>query len=171
MHEKHRKINFIKIAFVSISINRDMVLKWKLGQLVRTDHHPLKRISFSSTHCRSKVVISLSRDIVHKLKNSLLQEKKETVYTFLPFRHYSTSFCFLLISFLRGLFFHIFPISLCKTWDLGWVNFWPHKHNSYQTKCQGYRPHRFRQEDFYVFPISLYKTCDPWGRPCLAPGA
>ena len=76
MHEKHRKINFIKIAFFSISINRDMVLKWKLGQLVRTDHHPLKRTSFSSTHCRSKVVISLSRDIVHKFKNSLLQEKR-----------------------------------------------------------------------------------------------
>ena len=41
--------------FVSISINRDMVLKWKLGQLVRTDLLPLKRISFSSTHCRSIV--------------------------------------------------------------------------------------------------------------------
>ena len=50
-----KKINFIKIVFVSISINRDMVLKWKLGQLVRTDLLPLKRISFSSTHCRSIV--------------------------------------------------------------------------------------------------------------------
>ena len=53
---KHRKkINFIKIVFVSISINRDMVLKWKLGQLVWTDLLPLKRISFSSTHHRSIV--------------------------------------------------------------------------------------------------------------------
>ena len=50
-----KKINFIKTVFVSISINRDMVLKWKLGQLVWTDHLPLKRISFSSTHCRSIV--------------------------------------------------------------------------------------------------------------------
>ena len=31
MHENIEKINFIKIVFVSISINRDMVLKWKLG--------------------------------------------------------------------------------------------------------------------------------------------
>ena len=52
-----KKINFIKIqvALVSISINRDMVLKWKLGQLVWTDLLPLKRISFSSTHRRSIV--------------------------------------------------------------------------------------------------------------------
>ena len=55
MHENIEKINFIKTVFVSISINRDMGLKWKLGQLVRTDLLPLKRISFSSTHCRSIV--------------------------------------------------------------------------------------------------------------------
>ena len=43
------KNSFIKIVFVSLSINRDMVLKWKLGQLVRTDLLPLKCISFFST--------------------------------------------------------------------------------------------------------------------------
>ena len=53
MHENIEKINFIKTVFVSISINRDMVLMWKLGQLVRTDLLPLKRIIFPSTHCRS----------------------------------------------------------------------------------------------------------------------
>ena len=52
MHENiEKKINFIKIVFVSIRINRDMVLKWKLGQLLLTDL-PLKRISLSSTHRR-----------------------------------------------------------------------------------------------------------------------
>ena len=50
-----KKINFIKTVFVSISTNRDMVLKWKLGQLLWTDLLPLKRISFSSTHCCSIV--------------------------------------------------------------------------------------------------------------------
>ena len=37
MHENIKKINCIKIVFVSISINSNMVLKWRLGQLVRTD--------------------------------------------------------------------------------------------------------------------------------------
>ena len=39
-----KKFNFIKIVFVSISINRDMVMKWILGQLVQTDLFPLKRL-------------------------------------------------------------------------------------------------------------------------------
>ena len=69
MHENIEKINFIKIVFVSLSINRDMVLKWKLGQLVWQDLLPLKQFSFSSTPLSfDSTVITLSRDIVHKIE-------------------------------------------------------------------------------------------------------
>ena len=75
-----KKINFIKIVFismVSISINRDMVLKWKLGQLVRTDLLLLKHISFSSTHRRSiEQCLLLSSDIVHKFEKLTFAGKK-----------------------------------------------------------------------------------------------
>ena len=78
-----KQINFIKIVFVSIGINRDMVLKWKLGPFVQTDLLPLKRISFSSTsRSFDSIGTTLSRDIVHKF---------ETVFTFLANRHHSTS--------------------------------------------------------------------------------
>ena len=71
-----KKINFIKIVFVSISINRDMVLQWKLGQLVWTDLH-IKRISFSSTPPSfDSTVITLFRDIVHKFENLTFAGKK-----------------------------------------------------------------------------------------------
>ena len=77
MHENIEKINFIKIVFASISINRDMVLKWKLGQLVWTDLLPLKRISFSSTPPSfDSTVITLSRDIVHKFEKLTFAGKK-----------------------------------------------------------------------------------------------
>ena len=47
MHENiEKKINFIKIVLVSISKNRDMVLKWKLSQLVWTDLFPPKNGNF-----------------------------------------------------------------------------------------------------------------------------
>ena len=63
--------------FVSISINRDMVLKWKLGQLVWKDLLPLKRISFSSTPPSfDSTVITLSRDIVHKFEKLTFAGKK-----------------------------------------------------------------------------------------------
>ena len=41
------------------------------------------------------------------------------------------------------------------------------------TKYKDSRTNGFRQEDFFhVFPyISLCETCDPRGRPLLAPGA
>ena len=74
-----KKFNFIKIVFVSISINRDMVLKWKLGQLVWMDLLPLKRISFSSTvnaPSFDSTVITLSRDIVHKFEKLTFAGKK-----------------------------------------------------------------------------------------------
>ena len=49
MHENIKKNIFIKLVFVAIGINRDMVLKWKLGHLVQMDFLLLKRFSFSST--------------------------------------------------------------------------------------------------------------------------
>ena len=55
MHEHIEKINFIKIVFVSISINRDMVLKWNLGQLVRRDLLPSNVLVFLQRHRRSIV--------------------------------------------------------------------------------------------------------------------
>ena len=77
MHENIEKINFIKIVIVSISINRDMVLKWKLGQLVWADLLPLKRISFSSTPPSfDSTVITLSGDIVHKFEKLTFAGKK-----------------------------------------------------------------------------------------------
>ena len=87
-----KKNFFIKIVFVSLSINRDMVLKWKLGQLVRTNPLPLKHTSFSSTPLSfDSTVITLSRDIVHKFEKLTFAGKKETVCTFLANRHHSTS--------------------------------------------------------------------------------
>ena len=78
MHENiEKKISFIKIVFVSISINRDMILKWKLGQLVWTDLLPLKHFSFSSTPLSfGSTVITLSRDIVHKFEKLAFAGKK-----------------------------------------------------------------------------------------------
>ena len=77
MHENIEKFNFIKIVFVSISINRDMVLKRKLGQLVWTDLLPIKRISFSSTPLSfDSTVITLSRDIVHKFEKLTFAGKR-----------------------------------------------------------------------------------------------
>ena len=78
MHENIEKINFIKIVFVSISINTDMVLKWKLGQLIGTGFLPLKSISFSSTPTSfDSTVITLSRDIVHKFEKVTFAGKKK----------------------------------------------------------------------------------------------
>ena len=92
MHENIEKINFIKIVFVSISINRDMVLKWKRGQLVQTDLLPLKHISFSSTLLSfDSTVITLSWDIVHKFEKLTFAGKEETACTFLANRNHSTS--------------------------------------------------------------------------------
>ena len=72
-----KKTHFIKIVFVSISINRDMVLKWKLGQLVGMGFLPLKRISFSSTSPSfDSTVITLSSDIVHKFEKLTFAGKK-----------------------------------------------------------------------------------------------
>ena len=72
-----KQLNFIKIVLVSISINRDMVLKWILGQLVRTDLLPLKHISFSSTPpLFDSTVITLTRDIVHKFEKLTFAGKK-----------------------------------------------------------------------------------------------
>ena len=102
MHENIEKINFIKIVFVSISINRDMVLKWKLGQLVRTELLPLKRISFSSTPLSfDSTVITLSRDIVHRFEKLTFAGKKETVCTFsqTDIIRQAKFFRFLLLSF------------------------------------------------------------------------
>ena len=77
MHKNIEKINSIKKVFVSISINRDMVLKWKLGQLVRTDLLPLKQFSFSSTPLSfDSTVITLSSDIVHKFEKLTFAGKK-----------------------------------------------------------------------------------------------
>ena len=72
-----KKIIFMKIVFVSLSINRDMVLKWKLVKLVKTDLLPLKRSSFSSTPPSfDSTVITLSRDIVHKFEKLTFAGKK-----------------------------------------------------------------------------------------------
>ena len=77
MHENIEKINFIKIVFGSFSINRDMVLEWKLGQLVWTDLLLLKRISLSSTPPSfGSTVITLSGDIVHKFEKLTFAGKK-----------------------------------------------------------------------------------------------
>ena len=77
MQENIEKIKFIRIVFVSISINRDMVLKWKRGQLVRTDPITLKRISFTSTlPSFDSTVVTLSRDIVHKFEKTHICRKK-----------------------------------------------------------------------------------------------
>ena len=65
------------MMFVSISIDRDMVLKWKLGQLVSTDLLPLKSISFSSTPpLYDSTLIILSRDMVHKFEKPTFAGKK-----------------------------------------------------------------------------------------------
>ena len=77
MHENIEKIKFIKIVFVSISINKGLVLEWKLGQLVWTDLIPLKRISFTSTlPVFDSTVVTLSRDIVHKFEKIHICRKK-----------------------------------------------------------------------------------------------
>ena len=77
MHEHIETINFIKLVLVSISINRDMVLKWKLGQLVWADLLPLKRISFFfNPPSFDSTVITLSRDIVHKFEKLTFAGKK-----------------------------------------------------------------------------------------------
>ena len=57
MHENIEKTRFYKIVLVTISINRDMVLKWKLGHLVRTDFLPLKRNSFYPLAPESQTLI------------------------------------------------------------------------------------------------------------------
>ena len=58
-------------------INRDMVLKWKLGQFVWTDLLPLKCISFSSTPLSfDSTVITLPRDTVHKIEKLTFAGKK-----------------------------------------------------------------------------------------------
>ena len=83
MHENIEKINYIQIVFVSISINRDVVLKWKLGQLVGRISSPSNVLVVLQPHCRSIVtVITLSRDIVHKVEESTLQEKSRQVVPF-----------------------------------------------------------------------------------------
>ena len=104
MHENIEKIDFIKIAFDSSSTNRDMVLKWKPGQLVWTDLLPLKRISCSSTPPSfDSTVITLSRDIVHKIekKNSPLQEKcrQFVLFSQTDITQQANCFRFLLLSF------------------------------------------------------------------------
>ena len=82
MHENIEKINFIKIVFVFISINRDIKLRWKLGQLVWTDLLPLKRIRFSTIPPSFSTVITLFRDIVHKFEKLTLQEKSRQFLLF-----------------------------------------------------------------------------------------
>ena len=77
MHENIKKINFTKIVLVSLNINRDMVLKWKLGQLVGTDLLPLKSIPFSSIPPSfDSTVITLSRDILRKFEKLKFAGKK-----------------------------------------------------------------------------------------------
>ena len=107
--KKSKKTNFIKIGFVSISINRDMVLKWKLGQLIWTDLLPLKRISFSSTPPSfDSTMITLSRGIVHKFENSPLQEKVDS----LCFSRKQTSFDKLTVSAFCYYHFCVFFLLL-----------------------------------------------------------
>ena len=68
-----------------------MVLKWKLGHLVRTDFLPLKRNSFYSTQPSfDSTVIILSRDIVHTFEKLTFAGKKLTVSTFTTNTHHST---------------------------------------------------------------------------------
>ena len=104
MHENiGKKIKFIKIVFVSISINKGMVLKWKLGQLVRIDLIPLKRISFTSTPSLfDSTVIPLSRDIVHKVEKLTFAGKSRQLLLFsqTDIIRQATYFRFLLLSFL-----------------------------------------------------------------------
>ena len=91
MHENIEKTRFYKIVLVTISINRDMVLKWKLGHLVRTDFLPLKRNSFYPTQPSfDSTVIILSRDVVHKFEKLTFAGKKLTVSTFTTNTHHST---------------------------------------------------------------------------------
>ena len=101
-----KKINFIKIVFGSISINRDMVLECILGQLVWTDLLPLKRISFSSTPPSfDSTVITLSRDIVHKIeKTHPCRKKVDSLY----FSRKQTSFDKLTTSAFCYFHFHVF---------------------------------------------------------------
>ena len=101
MHENIEKINFIKIVFVFISINRDIKLKWKLGQLLWTDLLPLKRIRFSTIPPSLSTVITLFRDIVHKFEKLTLQEKSRQILLFLhsDIIRQANYFRFLLLSF------------------------------------------------------------------------
>ena len=100
---KTSKKSIYKIVFVSKSINRDMVLKWKLGQLVRTDLLPLKRISFSSTPPSfDSTVITLSKDIVHKFEEHLCRKNVDSLYFSrkqTSFNKLINHFRFLLLSF------------------------------------------------------------------------
>ena len=80
---------FSMIVPVFLSINMDMVLKCKLGHLIRMDFSNFKQFIFPSTHLSfSSRVLTLSRDIGHDFEITVFTGENLT-FTFITNAHYS----------------------------------------------------------------------------------
>ena len=105
MYENIEKINLTITVSIPLSLNMDMVLKYKLNHLVLTEflkiffksclfvqkhggkwskHIDNIQLSFSSR------VLTLSRDIGHDFENLVFTGENLTLFTFITNAHYST---------------------------------------------------------------------------------